>query len=170
MARCLLIDSELPKMMCRAAILHATRIRNLVVSRGEGKCSAELMSCQTLYLNFQLVYYRFLVAQSSCRLKQRKRFRDLSKLEANAQERKFVAFMEGDNGYSVYLPNTHKVVSVPNVISKESDVSSIPDDTQTPDVLDKGHSNWGSGTQMTVIKTIATKRNMENPLQYGRVA
>ena len=35
MARCLLIDSRFPKMMCGAAILHATRIRNLVVIREE---------------------------------------------------------------------------------------------------------------------------------------
>ena len=33
MARCLLIDSGLPKMMWGAAILHATRFRNLVVRR-----------------------------------------------------------------------------------------------------------------------------------------
>ena len=33
MARCLLIDSGLPKMMRGAAILHATRIKNLVVRR-----------------------------------------------------------------------------------------------------------------------------------------
>ena len=34
MARCLLIDSGLPKMMWGAAILHATRIRNLIVRQG----------------------------------------------------------------------------------------------------------------------------------------
>ena len=43
MARCLLIDSVLPKMMWRAAILHGTRIGNLVVRRGEEKCPTELM-------------------------------------------------------------------------------------------------------------------------------
>ena len=42
MARCLLIDSGLSKMMCGAAILHATRIRNLVVRQAE-KCPAVLM-------------------------------------------------------------------------------------------------------------------------------
>ena len=42
MARCLLIDSRLPKMMWGAANLHAIRIMNLVVGRGE-KCPAELM-------------------------------------------------------------------------------------------------------------------------------
>ena len=42
MASCLLVDSGLPKMMWGAAILHATRIRNLVVRREE-KCPVELM-------------------------------------------------------------------------------------------------------------------------------
>ena len=42
MARCLLIDSGLLKMMWGAAILHATRFRNLVVRREE-KCPAELI-------------------------------------------------------------------------------------------------------------------------------
>ena len=43
MARCLLIDSGLPKLMWGAAIVHATRIRKMVVRRGEEKCPAELM-------------------------------------------------------------------------------------------------------------------------------
>ena len=43
MARCLILDSGPPKMMWGAAILHAARIRNLVVRRGEAKCPAELM-------------------------------------------------------------------------------------------------------------------------------
>ena len=43
MARCLLIDSRPPNMMWGAAILYATRIRNLVVRQGEEKCPAELM-------------------------------------------------------------------------------------------------------------------------------
>ena len=43
-ARCLLIDSGLPKMMWEAAILHATRIKNLRRSvKREEKCPAELM-------------------------------------------------------------------------------------------------------------------------------
>ena len=41
MVRCLLIDSRLPKMW-GASILHATRIRNLIVTREE-KCPAELI-------------------------------------------------------------------------------------------------------------------------------
>ena len=42
-ARSLLIDSGLPNMMWGAAILHATRIKNLVVRRGELKRPTELM-------------------------------------------------------------------------------------------------------------------------------
>ena len=37
MARCWLIDSGFPKMMWGAAVLHATKIRNFVVRRGEEK-------------------------------------------------------------------------------------------------------------------------------------
>ena len=43
MARCLLFDSGLPKMMWGAAILHAIKIKNLVVRRREEKRPAELM-------------------------------------------------------------------------------------------------------------------------------
>ena len=43
MARCLLTDSRLPKMMQGAAILHAARIQNLVMRQGDGRCPAELM-------------------------------------------------------------------------------------------------------------------------------
>ena len=43
MARCLLIDSGHRQMLWGAAFFHATRITNLVVRRGEGKCPAELM-------------------------------------------------------------------------------------------------------------------------------
>ena len=43
MSRCLLIDSALPNMMRGAGVLHATRIRNLVVRRGEEKYPTELM-------------------------------------------------------------------------------------------------------------------------------
>ena len=63
MARCLLIDSDLPKMMRGAAILHATRIRNLAVRRREEKCPAELMRGKKPKLSIS--NYLFLVAQSS---------------------------------------------------------------------------------------------------------
>ena len=65
MARCLLIDSGLPKMMWEAAILHATRISNLVVRRGEEKCPAELMRGIKPKLSISKLSYLFLVAQSS---------------------------------------------------------------------------------------------------------
>ena len=45
MATCLLIESGLLNMMCGAAILHATTIRNLVVRRGEEKSPPELERC-----------------------------------------------------------------------------------------------------------------------------
>ena len=66
----------------------------------------------------------------------RKRDRDVSKLEPKALEGKFVGYTEGDNGYLVYVPNTRKVVAVRDEIIKET--GSIPDNTETPDLLDEG--------------------------------
>ena len=106
MVRCLLIDSGLPKMMRGAAILHATRIRNFVVRRGEAKCPAELM---------RGIKSKLPVSNLSifgCTVFMRKRYRDVSKLETKALEGKFVGYTEGDNGYLVYVPNTRKVVAV----------------------------------------------------------
>ena len=63
MARCLLIDSGLPKTMWGAAIIHATRIRKLVVRRGEEKFAAELM--RGIKPKLSISKLSFLVAQSS---------------------------------------------------------------------------------------------------------
>ena len=68
----------------------------------------------------------------------RKRDRDVSNLELKALEGKFVGYTEGYNGYLVYLPNTHRVVAVRDVIIMESEVGSIPDNTETPDLPDEG--------------------------------
>ena len=73
-----------------------------------------------------------------CTVFMMKRDRDVSKLEPKALEGKFVGDTEGDNGYLVYVPNTSKVVAVRDVIIKESEVGSIPDNTETPDLLDEG--------------------------------
>ena len=54
------------------------------------------------------------------------------------RDRVFVGHTEGDKGYLVYVPNTRKVVAVRDVILKESEVGSIPDNTETPDTLDEG--------------------------------
>ena len=78
-----------------------------------------------------------------CTLFMRKRDRDVSKLEPKALEGKFVGYTEGDNGYLVYVPNTRKVVAVRDVIIKESEVGSIPDNTETPDLLDEGSQQLG---------------------------
>ena len=42
-----------------------------------------------------------------------------------------------DNIYLVYLPTTRKLVAVWDVIIKESKVGSIPDNTETADLLDE---------------------------------
>ena len=73
----------------------------------------------------------------------RKRDRDVSKLETKALEGKFVGYTEGDNGYLVYVPNTRKAVAVRDVIIKESEVGLIPDNLETPDVLDEGLHQLG---------------------------
>ena len=136
-ARCLLIDSGLPKMMWGAAILHTTRIRSLVVRRGEEKCPAELM---------QGIKPRLSISKLSifgCAVFMRERDRDVSKLEPKALEGKFGGYTEGDNGYLGYIPITRKVVAVRDVIIKESEVGSIPDNTETPDLLDEGSQQLG---------------------------
>ena len=116
MVRCLLIDSGLPKMMWGAAILHATKIRNLVVRPGEDKCPAELMRGIKPKLSIcKLSIFGYTVFM-------RKRDRDVSKLEPKALEGKFVGYTEGDNGYLVYVPNTRKVVAVQDVIIKHQGV------------------------------------------------
>ena len=137
MARCLLIDSGLPKMMWGAAILHATRIRNLVLRRGEEKCPAELMRGIKPKLSISNL------SIFGCTVFTRKRDIDVSKLEPKAMEGKFVGYTEGDNGYLVYVPNTRKVVVVRDVIIKESEVGSIPYNTETPDLLDEGSQQLG---------------------------
>ena len=128
MARCLLIDSVLPKMTWAAAIFYATRMTNLIVRRREEKCPAELMRGIKPKLSIS---------------KLSKWDRDVSKLVPKALEGKFVGYTEGDNGYLVYVPNTRKVVAVRDVIIKESEVGSIPDNTETPDLLDEGSQQLG---------------------------
>ena len=54
-----------------------------------------------------------------------------------------MGYTEGGNGYLVYVPNTRKVVAVRYVIIKESEVGSIPDNTETPDLLDEGSRQLG---------------------------
>ena len=68
----------------------------------------------------------------------RRRDRDVSKLEPKALEGKFVGYTEGDNRYLVYEPNTRKVMTVRDVIIKASELGSIPDNTETPYLLDEG--------------------------------
>ena len=78
-----------------------------------------------------------------CTVVMRKWDRDVSKLEPKELEGKFVGYTEGHNGYLVYVPNTRKVVAVRDVIIKESEFGSIPDNTETPDLLDEGSQQLG---------------------------
>ena len=78
-----------------------------------------------------------------CTVFMRKRDRDVSKLEPKALEGKFVNYTGGDNGYLVYVPNTRKIMAVRDVIIKELEVGSIPDNTETPDLIDEGSQQQG---------------------------
>ena len=73
----------------------------------------------------------------------RKRDKDVRKLEPKALKGKFVVYTEGDNAYLVYVPNKRKVMAVRDVISKESEVGSISDKTETADLLDEGSEQLG---------------------------
>ena len=73
----------------------------------------------------------------------RKQVRDVSKIEPKVLEGKFVGYTEGDNGYLVYVPNTRKVVAVRDAIIKEFEVGSIPDNTETADLLYEGSQQLG---------------------------
>ena len=101
MARCLLIDSGLPKMMWGAAIIHATRTRNLVVRQGEKNCPAELMRGIKPELSISKL------SIFGCTVFLRKRDRDVSKFEPKTLKGKFVGYTEGDNGYTWCAYPTH---------------------------------------------------------------
>ena len=55
----------------------------------------------------------------------------------------FLGYTEGENGYLVYIPNIRKMVTVRDVIIKESEVASITVNTETPDLLDEGSQQLG---------------------------
>ena len=88
MARCLLNDSSLPKMMWGAVILHATKIKNLVVRQGEEKCSAELMRGRKPKLSI------IKLSVFGCTVFMRTRNRDFSNFEPKALEGKFLGYTE----------------------------------------------------------------------------
>ena len=122
MARCLLIDLGPTKMMWSAAILHATKIRNLVVRREE-KCPAELIRGIKPKLSISKL------TVFGCTVFMSKRDKDVSKLEPQALKGMFLGYTEGDNGYLVHIPNTPKWAQSLS--------------TQTPDLLDEGSQQLG---------------------------
>ena len=149
-------------MMWRAAILHATRIRNLTVRRREEKCPAELMRGIKPKLSIKKL------SIFGCTVFMKKRDRDVSKLEPKPLEGQFVGYTDGDNGYQVYVPNTRKVMAVRDVIIKESEVSLIPDNTDTSDLLegsqqigilhpDGGHQDDGNKKEQGTSTSIKEK-------------
>ena len=135
--RCLLIDSGLPKLMWGALFLHATRIKILLVRRGEEKCPAELMRGIKPKLSISKL------STFGCTVFIRNWDRDVSKLEPKALEGKFVGYTEGENGHLVYKRSTRKVMTVRDVIIKESEMGSILENTETPDLLVEGSLQLG---------------------------
>ena len=80
--------------------------RNLVVRQEEENFPAELLRGIKSKLSISKL------SIFGCRVFVRKRDRDVSKLEPKALEGKFVGYIEGENGYLVYIPNTRKVMAV----------------------------------------------------------
>ena len=136
--RFLLLDSELPKMMWGRAIFHAARLGKLVVRIGEERCPAELM----WGIKSGLPIDKLSISGGSFLM--RKRDRGLSNLETKACEGKLADYTEIDNGHLLYVLNTRKMVEVWDVIIKESEVGSIPNNAETPDILDEGSRQLGS--------------------------
>ena len=64
-----------------------------------------------------------------CTVFMRKRDRDVRKLEPKAMEGKFLGYTAGDNGCLLYVPKTRKVTAIRDVIIEESDVGSVPHNT-----------------------------------------
>ena len=54
-----------------------------------------------------------------------------------------MGYTEGDNEYLVYVPNIRNVVAVRDVIIKESEVGSTPDNTETSNLPDEGPQKLG---------------------------
>ena len=119
----LLIDSGFLKMMSGLAVLHTTRIIDLVVRQKEEKCPTELMLCMKSKLpisNFSMF---------GCTVFMTKRDKDVSTHEPRALEGGFVRYTQGDHGFLVYVTNTSQVVAVRDMINKDSKVGSIPANT-----------------------------------------
>ena len=121
-------------MMWGAAILHAIRIRNLVVRQGEEKRPAELMRC----IKLKLPISKLSILSSIVFM--RKRDRDVSKIQPNALEGKFVGYIDGNNEY---VPNTRNVVAVRDVIFEEPEVGSILTTERRPTYLMRGSLQLG---------------------------
>ena len=79
-----------------------------------------------------------------------------------------MGYTEGDNGYLVYVPNTHNVVAVRDVIIKESEVGSIPHNTETPDLLDQGSQQPGIWHPEDGHQDDGNKRSRADLLQKKR--
>ena len=73
-----------------------------------------------------------------------KRYRDISKLEPKALERKLVDYAGGDNDNCCTYPHTlRNVVAVRDTVIKEFEVGAILDNTVMLDLLEEGSQQLG---------------------------
>ena len=79
-----------------------------------------------------------------------------------------MGYTEGDNEYLVYVPNARKVVAVRDVIIKESEVGSIPDNTETPVLLDEQSELLGIWHPDDDHQDDGTRKNRVHLLQKNR--
>ena len=78
-----------------------------------------------------------------CTILMGNRDRYFNKLETKAMEKNVTRFTEGGNGNLVFIPNLRKVMAVRDVITKENEVGSIPDNAEKPDLLDEEPEQQG---------------------------
>ena len=102
MARCMLIESGLPKHLWAYAVMCATYTRNRCYNNRIGKTPIEALTGKTPDLS------RMHVFGSTCFAY----MHDATKLEARAVEGKFVGYDKHSPAYLVYIPGTGKIKRV----------------------------------------------------------
>ena len=137
MARCLLIDSKLPKRYWVRAVATAAHIRNLV-STGRKKSPYELM-----YNRIPNVRYLKVFGCSAFVLKRKAK---LSKLEPKATKAKFIGYSDECKGYILQEFDSRKVVVARHVSFMENEILSLDKSEQIEGSCDFPELNVSGGT------------------------
>ena len=123
--------ASLKTFVLSVGILHAKKIRNLIVRRKE-KCPAELMrSIKPKFPIKELSFFGYTVFV-------RKRERDVNKLEPKALEGTFASYTEGDKGYQIHAGWWQLEMRL-----SRSPIWAQFLTTQTPNLLDEGSQQLG---------------------------